>query len=166
MNRNHELPCGIQAGVQISVWVAQDMDNDVEEGRGSLLTIIGIPALLATMCCLPSVVLVLFGLASVSAAASLSDTLYWGLDGWGWFRPALLCISFLLLVGGIVIYFRNRGICTLDDALRQRRKVVNTTLLILTTSITLYLFLNYVVLTEIGILLGLPWESSRVWVRG
>ena len=166
MNRNHELPCGIQAGVQISVWVAQDMENDVEEGRGSLLTIIGIPALLATMCCLPSVVLVLFGLASVSAAASLSDTLYWGLDGWGWFRPALLCISFLLLVGGIVIYFRNRGICTLDDALRQRRKVVNTTLLILTTSITLYLFLNYVVLTEIGILLGLPWESSRVWVRG
>ena len=166
MNRNHELPCGIQAGVQISVRVIRDMEDDVEEGRGSLLTIIGIPALLATMCCLPSVVLVLFGLASVSAAASLSDTLYWGLDGWGWFRPALLCISFLLLVGGIVIYFRNRGICTLDDALRQRRKVVNTTLLILATSITLYLFLNYVVLTEIGILLGLPWESSRVWVRG
>ena len=166
MNRNHELPCGIQAGVQISVWVTRDMEDEVEEGRGSLLTIIGIPALLATMCCLPSVVLVLFGLASVSAAASLSDTLYWGLDGWGWFRPALLCISFLLLVGGIVIYFRNRGICTLDDALRQRRKVVNTTLLILATSITLYLFLNYDVLTEIGILLGLPWESSRVWVRG
>lgn len=144
----------------------QDMEDEIEEGRGSLLTVIGLPALLATMCCLPSVVLVLFGLASVSAAASLSDTLYWGLDGWGWFRPALLSISFLLLVGGIVIYFRNRGICTLDDALRQRRKVINITLLILTTSISLYLFLNYVVLTEIGILLGLPWESSRVWVSG
>ena len=55
---------------------------------------------------------------------------------------------------------------TLDDAVRNRRKVINTTLLILTTSITLYYFLNYVLLTEIGILLGLPWESSRVWVRG
>ena len=142
------------------------MDDDSQEGRKSLFAIIGLPALLATMCCLPSVVLVLFGLASVSAAASLSDTLYWGLDGWGWFRPTLLSISFLFLVGGIVVYFRNRGICTLDDAIRNRRKVINTTLLILTTSITLYYFLNYVLLTEIGILLGLPWESSRVWVRG
>ena len=28
-----------------------------------------------------------------------------------------------------------------------------------------YLLLNYVILTEIGILLGLPWESSRVWTK-
>lgn len=142
------------------------MEDDVDGSRRSLFTVIGLPALLATMCCLPSVVLVLFGLASVSAAASLSDTLYWGLGGWGWFRPTLLSLSFLLLVGGIVLYFRNRGICTLDDVVRNRRKVINTTLLILTTSITLYFFLNYVLLTEIGILLGLPWESSRIWVNG
>ncbi len=142
------------------------MEDDVEGSRRSLFTVIGLPALLATMCCLPSVVLVLFGLSSVSAAASLSDTLYWGLGGWGWFRPTLLSLSLFLLVGGIVLYFRNRGICTLDDAVRNRRKVINTTLLILTTSITLYFFLNYVLLTEIGILLGLPWESSRIWVNG
>jgi len=27
----------------------------------------------------------------------------------------------------------------------------------------MYLLFNYVILTEIGILLGLEWESSRLW---
>ena len=43
--------------------------------------------LIASMCCLPSVVLVMLGLATVSTGAALSDTLYWGEDGYGWFRP-------------------------------------------------------------------------------
>ena len=68
-----------------------------------------------------------------------------------------------MLISGIAIYLRNRGICTLDDAVRNRRKVVNTILLVSVSSYLLYLLFNYVILTEIGILLGLPWESSRVW---
>jgi len=43
--------------------------------RKSLIKLISGSALIASMCCLPSVVLVLFGLASVSSAAALSDTL-------------------------------------------------------------------------------------------
>jgi len=62
-----------------------------------------------------------------------------------------------------VIYFRNRGICTFDDVKRQRRKVINTSLLIIIIAYLSYLLFNYVILTEIGILLGLEWESSRFW---
>ena len=122
-------------------------------------------AIVASMCCLPSVVMVLLGLSTVTAAASLSDQLYWGLDGWSWFRPTLLGISTILLISGLVVYFRNRGICSLDDAVRNRRKVINTVLLVSISSYLLYLLFNYVILTEIGILLGLPWESSRFWTK-
>ena len=118
---------------------------------------------MATMCCLPSVVLVLFGLSSVSSAAALSDTLYWGGEGWGWFRPTLLAVSAACLVAGLVVHFRRDGICSLDDAVRERRRVINTSLTAFFTAVTLYLVVNYVLLTEIGIALGLPWESSRFW---
>ena len=134
-----------------------------ESSNRMLITIITLPALLASMCCLLSVVLVLFGLSTVTAAAALSDQLYWGLDGWYWFRPTLLFLSAIMLIMGIVIYLRNRGICTLDEAVRNRRKVLNTILLVSLSSYLLYLVFNFVILTEIGILLGLPWESSRVW---
>ena len=141
------------------------MDDEPDTNRRSLFAIIGLPALLASMCCLPSVVMVLLGLSTVTAAASLSDQLYWGLDGWFWFRPTLLGVSTILLISGLVVYFRNRGICSLDDAVRNRRKVINTVLLVSISSYLLYLLFNYVILTEIGILLGLPWESSRFWYK-
>ena len=120
-------------------------------------------AILASMCCLPSVVLVLFGLASVSTAASLSDTLYWGTGGYWWFRGTLNLVSFLCVVVGLVVYFRNQGICTLDEAKRQRQRVMNTSLLVVLIFVLSYLVINYVILTELGIALNLPWESSRVW---
>ena len=138
--------------------------DEEPQGRG-LIAIIGLPALLASMCCLPSVVMVLLGLSTVTSAASLSDQLYWGLDGWSWFRPTLLGASALMLLSGLIIYFRNRGICTIDDAVRNRRRVINTVIIVSLSSYLLYLLFNYVILTEIGILLGLPWESSRVWTK-
>ncbi|CAI8297858.1 MAG: hypothetical protein CMA41_00200 [Euryarchaeota archaeon] len=115
------------------------------------------------MCCLPSIVLVLFGLATVSSAAALSDTLYWGGEGYEWFRPTMLTIASLSLIIGLFVYFRNRGICTFDDLKRQRRKVINTSLLVLIIAYLSYLLFNYVILTEVGILLGIEWESSRFW---
>ena len=42
----------------------------------SILKITGIPVVIASLCCLTPVVIVLFGLGSVSLAASLADTLY------------------------------------------------------------------------------------------
>lgn len=124
---------------------------------------IGGSAFLASMCCFPSVVLVLFGLASVSTAAALSNDLYWGTNGMAWFRPALMAVSAGMVVAGLVLYFRKQGICTLDEAKRQRRRIVNTSLVVLTLSTLAYVVFNFVILTEIGIALDLPWESSRLW---
>ena len=132
-----------------------------EKDQKSLIKLISGSAIIASMCCLPSVVLVLFGLASVSSAAALSDSLYWGDDGYGWFRPLMLLLALSFVIVGLVIHFRGKGICTLDQAKRERRKIVNTSLLVLIVSYLTYLLLNYVILTEIGILLDLPWEESR-----
>ena len=136
------------------------MEESVNE-RKSLIRIISGSAIIASMCCLPSVILVLFGLASVSSAAALSNSLYWGEDGYAWFRPTMLILATVFVLIGLVIHFRSRGICTLDQAKRARRKIINTSLLVITISYISYLLLNYVILTEIGILLDLPWEESR-----
>ena len=139
--------------------VEEHVSHDVK----ALWRWIGGSAFLASMCCFPSVVLVLFGLASVSTAAALSNDLYWGTNGMAWFRPALMAVSAGMVVAGLVLYFRNQGICTLDEAKRQRRRIVNTSLVVLTLSTLAYVVFNFVILTEIGIALDLPWESSRLW---
>ena len=115
-------------------------------------------ALLASMCCFPSVVLVMFGLASVSTAAALSDTLYWSS-----FRYWLYLATAIFLTYGLVRYFRADGICTLDDVKRERQKVINTSLLVATTTVIVYLIWNYVILEILGIWVGLPWEESAFW---
>ena len=136
------------------------MEESVNE-RKSLIRIISGSAIIASMCCLPSVILVLFGLASVSSAAALSNSLYWGEDGYEWFRPTMLILAAIFVLIGLLIHFRSRGICTLDQAKQARRKIVNTSLMVIIISYVSYLLLNYVILTEIGILLDLPWEESR-----
>ena len=40
---------------------------------------------------------------------------------------------------------------------------MNTSLLVVLIFILSYLVFNYVILTEVGIALNLPWESSRFW---
>jgi hypothetical protein len=116
---------------------------------------------IASLCCLPSVVLVMLGLATVSTGAALSDTLYWGGDGFGWFRTTMLLIASLSVIVGLVVYFRTQGICTLDEAKSNRRKIINTSILVLSVAYLLYLLFNYVILTELGIALGIPWQESR-----
>lgn len=124
---------------------------------------IGGSAFLASMCCFPSVVLVMFGLASVSSAAALSDDLYWGTNGMAWFRPALVALSTVLVAIGLVLYFRNEGICTMDEVRRQRKRIFNTSLVVFTLSTLTYIVFNFIILTELGVALDLPWESSRLW---
>jgi len=124
---------------------------------------IGGSAFLASMCCFPSVVLVMFGLASVSSAAALSDDLYWGTNGMAWFRPALVALSTVLVAIGLVLYFRNDGICTMDEVRRQRKRIFNTSLVVFTLSTLTYIVFNFIILTELGVALDLPWESSRLW---
>ena len=129
----------------------------------SLWKWIGGSAFLASMCCFPSVVLVFFGLASVSSAAALSNDLYWGTNSMGWFRPALSAISVVLVVAGLVMYFRGEGICSLDEAKRQRKRIINTSIVVLSLALASYIVFNFIILTELGVALDLPWESSRLW---
>ena len=124
---------------------------------------IGGSAFLASMCCFPSIVLVMFGLASVSSAAALSNNLYWGTNGMGWFRPALIVLSTVLVTIGLVLYFRNDGICTMDEVRRQRKRIFNTSLVVFTLSTLTYIVFNFIILTELGVALDLPWESRRLW---
>jgi len=137
--------------------------EEVENDSKSLIKLVSTSTIIASMCCLPSVVMIMFGFASVSSAAALSDTLYWGTGSYWWFRPTMLGLASLFVIIGLVMYFRNRGICTLDDVKKQRRKFVNTSLLVIVIAYFMYLLFNYVILTEIGILFGLEWESSRFW---
>ena len=118
--------------------------------------------LVASLCCLPSVVMVMLGLATVSTGAALSDTLYWGGEGFGWFRGTMLLIASLSVIIGLVVYFREQGICTFNEAKRNRRKIINTSLLVLCISYLLYLLFNYVILTELGIAVGLPWNQVEM----
>jgi uncharacterized membrane protein (UPF0136 family) len=123
-----------------------------------LLGLVLSSAVVASLCCLPSVVLVLFGLASVSTAAALSDQLYWGPT-----RYVLYAVSLALAAGGLVIYFRRRGICTLDAARRERNRIVNLSLLVLVGGVLAYLVWNYIILDLIGIAAGLPWQMPGWW---
>ena len=115
-------------------------------------------AIIASMCCLPSVVMVMFGLASVSTAAALSDDLYYGQFRWWLYLATVIFLSY-----GLYRYFNAEGICTIDDVKRERQKVINTALLALILTIITYFIWNYIVLELIGIAVGLPWEESAIW---
>ena len=119
--------------------------------------------ILASMCCLPSVIMVMFGLSSVTTAAALSETLYWGTDGYWWFRPTLLTASAIMVIVGLISYFRKQGVCTFDDVKKDKRRVVNVSLLVVTIAFVSYMIFNYVILEILGIAVGLPWEDDAFW---
>jgi hypothetical protein len=121
--------------------------------RKAIFLLSSLGAFIAGLCCFAPIVLVLFGLATVSAANSLGNKLY-GENAW-LFRLAAL----LFLVVGLVIHFRRRGICTLDEAKRQRTLLFNVSFLVVFTACALYIFWNYVVLHYWGIAAGLPWAQ-------
>ncbi|MAK41810.1 MAG: hypothetical protein CL997_03895 [Euryarchaeota archaeon] len=116
-------------------------------------------AFLASMCCFPSVVLVMFGLASASTAAALSDRLYWGP-----FRKWLLLATFIFLSYGLTRYFRQQGVCTLDDAKREKKKVINVSLFTFGMFLVVYTIWNYIILDLLGIAFGIDaWKESSIW---
>jgi fumarate reductase subunit D len=121
--------------------------------RKAIWLLSGLGGFVGALCCLPPIVLVLFGLAGVSAANSLGNRLY-GEYAW-WFR----LVALVFLVIGLVLYFRRQGICSIDEARRQRRRVINVALLSIFSACGMYVFWNYVVLHYWGIAVGLPWAQ-------
>ena len=130
-----------------------------EESITGLASLVGLSAIISSLCCLPSVIWVLFaGSSAIVAADSLSNDLYYSS-----FRYLLYSISIMMLIIGLIIYFRNRGICTLDDAKKNQRRVINTILGTFTITLIVYLIWNYLILEILGIGLGLTWEDSAFW---
>lgn len=117
-----------------------------------LLKITGIPVLFASLCCLAPIILVLFGLSTVAFAASLSNVLY------GQYNWVFRGIGLVLLAISLFIYFRSKGICTIDQAKKQRIKIVNTILIVLIVAVIGYIIWLYLIIEYAGILLGL-WEN-------
>ncbi|MDC1419137.1 hypothetical protein N8653_00245 [Euryarchaeota archaeon] len=124
-----------------------------------LAPLVGISAVISSLCCLPSIIWVLFaGSSAIVAADSLSNELYYSS-----FRYLLYSISFVLLIVGVILFFRNKGICTLNDAKKNKNRIINTTLMVFSLSIVVYLIWNFIVLELLGIAVGLPWEDSAFW---
>ena len=89
----------------------------------------GIPVFVASLCCVSPLILLFLGFGTASFAASLSDTLY------GSYKWVIRGVGLLLLTGTLVLYFRKKGICTLDQVSRKRNEVINTVLITLIVAI-------------------------------
>lgn len=118
-----------------------------------LFRVTGLPVLIASLCCLSPLILIFFGLATVSIAGSLSDVLY------GEYKWIFRAVGLILLGVSIFFYFRRqRGICTLDEAKKHRQEIINKTLLFLIVGVLGYIFFLYVVVHYAGVFLGV-WED-------
>ena len=127
----------------------QTFDSKTE--RKEIFLISGLAALIGGLCCVTPVVLVLLGLASISTAASLGNVLY------GEYRWAFRIAALVFLALTLWMYFRRRGICTLDQARRQRNRIINTSLVVIITAMGVYIFWTYFAVHYLGIAAGLPW---------
>ena len=87
----------------------------MNEGQGrsyhkGILVLSGLAALVGGLCSLTPVVLIPLSLASIPVATSLGNVLY---GDYQWkFRLAALAF----LPPALMVYFRRRGICSLDQA--------------------------------------------------
>jgi hypothetical protein len=106
--------------------------------------IVSIPVIIASLCCLSPVMLVLLGLSTVGFAASLSDTFY------GEYKWYFRLTGLLALILAYTYHLRRQGICTLDQAKRERNRIVNGLLVTLIAGILGYLFFLYVVVEYLG----------------
>ena len=81
--------------------------------------------LIASLCCLSPLVFVLLG-ASLTSFGVVLFTRALAPYEWAFFAAGLA-----FLIGSLTLYFRTRGICTLEQARKSRNEVVNTTLMVL-----------------------------------
>ena len=108
-----------------------------------ILSLGGLPIFIASLCCLTPIILVLFGISSVAFAASLTNVLD------GQYRWAFVLAGLLTLIISLIFYYRKKGICTIDQAVKHRNEIINKTILILIVTGVGYfiffdIFLNYV----------------------
>lgn len=113
-----------------------------------LLKVTGLPVVIASLCCLSPLILIFFGLATVSFAGSLADVLY------GQYKWIFRSVGLILLLVSMFMYFRKqKGICTLDEAKKRRQEIINKSLLFLIVGVIGYIFFLYVVVHYAGVFL-------------
>lgn len=113
----------------------------------------GLAALIGGLCCLTPVVLVLLGLSTLAFANSLGNVLY------GEYRWAFRLAALAFLGLALWVYFRRRGICTLDQVRRERNRIINMTLVVVVAAVGMYILWTYLVVHYWGIAAGLPWAQ-------
>ena len=128
-------------------------DRQTIGDRKGVLVMSLLAGVIGGLCCVTPVVLVMLGLATVSVAADLGNALY------GEYRWIFRAAALAFLGAALVVYFRRRGICTLDQARRERTRIINTTLVVLTAAIGIYIFWTYIAVHYWGIAVGLPWAQ-------
>lgn len=121
----------------------------MESDKKNTLVLSTIGAFIGGLCCFSPLVLALVGLATVSEAAGLANIFY------GTYKWAFRGAGVLFLLIALIVYFRKKGICTLDEAKRQRSRIINTVLLTLVVAIVGYMLWLYVIVEYIGVWLGL-----------
>lgn len=122
------------------------------------LKITGIPVVFASLCCLAPLVLVLLGVSTVAFGASLADNLY------GNYRWAFRGLGALTLAASLFIYFRSKGVCTIDQVKKRRKFVINTILTSLIVFIIGYIIFLYVVVEIFGVMVGI-WDNPLEKLR-
>ena len=130
------------------------MKQDVRVARKTLFLQTILAVVTGWLCCITPLALLMLGIASVSTAASIDRVLN-GEYAWAFRGVALV---FLMLA--VLLYFRRRGVCTLDQARRERNRIISTTLLTLVFAVGGYLALWYLI-GYWGAALGLPWRPRR-----
>ncbi len=128
-------------------------DSELQPDRKGIFLLSGIAALIGGLCCVTPVVLVLLGLSTLAFANSLGNVLY------GEYRWAFRLAALLFLGLALWTYFRKRGICTLDQARRQRNRIINTSVVIFIAAVGMYIFWTYLAVHYWGIAVGLPWAQ-------
>lgn len=114
-----------------------------------ILRLTWLPVVGASLCCLSPIVLVLFGLSTVTFASSLADTFY------GEYKWVFRAAGLVLLLISITLYYRKKGVCTLDQAKKHKNEILNTVILALIGGVLGYLFFLYIVVHYIGVWLQL-----------
>jgi amino acid transporter len=115
-----------------------------------IFRITGIPVLVASLCCLAPVVLVAVGISTLAFAASLTNLLDVH------YRLVFILAGFISLAVSLVLYFRKRGVCTLDQVKKHRNEIINKTLLSLIGGLILYFLFFNVFLQIVG-------HSLKIW---
>lgn len=131
------------------------MSKIEKKSKNSFIAYVFLAAFISSLCCFSPIVFVLFGLATVSTAAYWGNYFFFGF-WWLFIAVGLFFIALMLL-----IYWRKKQICTLDDVKRHRRKIINSVLLSLSLFIVFYVAIE--MLWEfIWIKMGLTsWEEFR-----